>query len=334
MMTSQGSKQNLRIQKWVAIISLILLLAKFTAYFLTSSVAILTDALESIANVVAGFIGLYSLYLAAQPRDENHPYGHGKAEFLSAAVEGTMIGAAGLLILYKAIETLIHPVPLKKIDVGILLVAATAVVNFVLGSICISIGKKNNSIALQASGKHLQTDTYTTVAIILGLILLYFTNLGWIDAVVAICLACYILYTSYKILRESIAGIMDEADRQLLAEMIAYINDHRRENWIDLHNFRVIKYGSVLHIDCHLTVPWYFNVPEAHHEIDELAALIRNKYGQSVEFFVHSDGCRTFQCVLCSKENCAVRQAAFEKQIPWTLENALQNQRHRLPIVP
>ena len=329
-MATKASRQNLKIQKWVAAVSLLLLVIKFIAYFFTHSVAILTDALESIANVVAGFIGLYSLFLAAQPRDANHPYGHGKAEFLSAAIEGTLIGIAGLVVLYKAIDQLIHPQALAKLDLGMLLIGATAVVNSALGSICIAAGKKSHSIALEVSGRHLRTDTYSTIAVIAGLALVFFTKTHWLDAVVAILLTCLLLYTSYSILRRSIAGIMDEADQQLLQEMIAYINKNRLENWVDLHNFRVIKYGSVLHIDCHLTVPWYLNVTEAHLEIDQLAALIRDQYGQSVEFFVHSDGCRPFQCALCSKKDCGVRQSAFEKTIPWTLGNVLQNQRHRL----
>ncbi|MBO9620273.1 MAG: cation transporter [Niabella sp.] len=329
-MTNTGSRQNIKIQKWVVAVSLLLLIIKFIAYFFTYSVAVLTDALESIANVAAGIIGLYSLYLAARPSDENHPYGHGKAEFLSAAVEGTMIGIAGVVILYKAIDQLLHPVPLNRLDIGMLLIAVTAIANYVLGGVCISIGKKNQSLALEVSGRHLQTDTWSTIAIIIGLALVYFTGLHWIDSVVAILLAAFILYTSYTILRRSVAGIMDEADEELLAEMIQYVNAHRSENWVDLHNFRVIKYGSVLHIDCHLTVPWYLNVLQAHREIDKLTELIRNKYGEAVEFFVHSDGCRPFQCVLCSKEDCPERQMSFEKRIPWTLQNVLQNQRHRL----
>ncbi len=117
----------------MAVISLLLLAVKFLAYWLTHSVSILTDALESIVNVTAGIIGLYSLYISAKPRDWDHPYGHGKAEFISAAIEGTLIGGAGLIILYKAVEHLIHPVELHQIDTGIALVGATAVVNFVMG---------------------------------------------------------------------------------------------------------------------------------------------------------------------------------------------------------
>ena len=132
---------NLRLQRWIAIASAILLIAKFTAYYLTHSVSILTDALESIVNVIAGFIGLYSLYVAAKPRDMDHPYGHGKAEFISAAVEGTLILSAGLLIIYNAVKNLIYPVPINDLDLGIYLVAGTAVVNWLLGALSLRQGK-------------------------------------------------------------------------------------------------------------------------------------------------------------------------------------------------
>ena len=326
----KGAQQNLKVQKWVAAISLLILVVKFIAYYSTHSVAILTDALKSIVNVAAGFIGLYSLYVAAKPRDMDHPYGHGKAEFLSAAIEGTMIGSAGAIILYKAVQNLIHPVELHKIDYGIILVAATAVANFAVGYYCLRIGKRNNSEALIASGKHLQSDTLSTLGIIIGLLLLYFTGYKWIDSTVAIVFGIFIIYTGYSILRRSIAGIMDEADVKLLTRMIQLLNANRQENWVDLHNLRVIKYGSVLHVDCHLTLPWFLNLHEAHKEIDTLADLIRKEFGESFEIFVHSDGCLPFQCFICNKSDCNVRQHNFEKLIPWTLENVSQNKKHEL----
>ncbi len=178
--------ENLRTQRWVVTVAVILFILKIVAYFLTHSVAILTDALESTVNVIAGFIGLYSLYVAAKPRDEDHPYGHGKAEFLSAAVEGTLILIAGLIIIYESISNFIHPRALQKLDFGIILVAITALINFVVGGISIKRGKKNDSLALVASGKHLQSDTWSTLGIIFGLILIRFTGLIWLDSVVAI----------------------------------------------------------------------------------------------------------------------------------------------------
>lgn len=321
--------QNLRVQKWVAVISVVLLAVKITAYYFTGSVAILTDALESIVNVAAGFIGLYSLFVAAKPKDKDHPYGHGKAEFLSAAIEGTLISTAGLLIIYKAIQQLFYPVALKELDLGIILVAITALINFITGWYCVRTGNKNNSLALVSSGRHLQSDTVSTLGIIAGLLLLFFTGKWWIDSVVAIIFALWTMYTGYQILRRSIAGIMDEADEKLITELVALLNEKRRENWVDLHNLRVIKYGSMLHIDCHLTVPWYLNVHEAHTEIDILARLIREKYGEAIELFVHSDGCLPFQCHICNKQDCNVRQHAFEYQVVWTVENVARDKKHQ-----
>jgi len=326
----QAAQYNLKIQKRIAVLSVILLIIKTIAWYLTGSVAILTDAFESIVNVVAGFIGVYSLYVSAKPIDTDHPYGHGKAEFISAAIEGTMITIAGLIIIYEALNNLIHPHTIKKLDYGIILTAATGLINFIAGYICIKTGKKNNSLALISSGKHLQSDTWTTMGIVVGLILLLFTGLAWIDSVVAILFSGFIIYTGYKITRTSVAGIMDEADTALLHKLVLMLNANRKENWIDLHNLRIIKYGSRLHLDCHLTVPWYLNVHEAHKEIDALSGLVKNEFGESVELFVHSDGCLDFSCQICTKTDCNVRKHAFEKKVEWTMENILSNNKHRL----
>jgi cation diffusion facilitator family transporter len=325
-----SGRENLRIQKWVVTVAVLLFFIKIVAFGVTRSVAILTDALESTVNVIAGFIGLYSLYVAAKPRDENHPYGHGKAEFLSAAVEGTLIIVAGLVIIYESVLHLIYPSELKQLDRGILLVAFTALINFIVGYISIRIGKKNNSLALTASGKHLQTDTYSTLGIILGLVLIRYTHLNWLDSVTAIIFAFIIIVTGYQILRHSLAGIMDEADKELLQKMLAVLNANRRTNWIDLHNLRVIKYGGLLHIDCHLTVPWYLNVVEAHKEVEELGNLIKREFGTVFELFVHTDPCLDFSCPICTKDDCSVRKHLFKKRIEWTLENVLKDKKHSL----
>jgi cation diffusion facilitator family transporter len=327
------SRANLRLQRYIALASSLLLIAKFVAYYFTNSVSILTDALESIVNVVAGFIGLYSLYVSAKPRDMDHPYGHGKVEFVSAAVEGTLVLSAGVLIIYSAGMHLINPVPIQKLTFGIYLVAATAVVNWVLGYISLQQGRRNNSLALIASGKHLQSDTYSTVAIIVGLLLITITGYLWIDSVVAIGFGLFIIYTGYKIVRVSLAGIMDEADMILLEKMVHMLEKNRRDNWVDLHNLRVIKYGNVLHVDAHLTVPWYLNIHQAHDEIDQLGNIIRSHFGETLEMFIHNDGCLYFQCHICKKTDCPVRQHTFKTTIDWTLDNALQNEKHSLKDV-
>lgn len=323
------AQQNFRVQLWITILSVVLFITKIIAYYQTHSLAILSDALESIVNVLAGFIGLYSLYVAAKPRDLEHPYGHGKAEFVSAAIEGGLIVAAGIMIIYETVANIVRNEPIHELDMGLWLVGATAVINFVAGSFCLRMGKKNKSLALQASGKHLQVDTYSTLGIIAGLLIILVTKLYWLDKLIAFCMSLLIIYNGYKIIRSSLAGIMDEADTQLLGRFIEVLNNNRKENWIDLHNLRVIKYGSLLHIDCHLTVPWYLNIHEAHKEIDGLSDLIKREFGDAIEFFVHTDGCLSFSCSICNKD-CRERQKPFEKRVEWNLSNIISDKKHQL----
>lgn len=324
------AKENIRVQWFIVTVAVVLFVIKITAWYLTNSVAILTDGLESIVNVISGFIGLYSLYLSAKPKDANHPYGHGKVEFISAGIEGTLITIAGLLIVFEAVESFINPDPLQSLDTGIILIAISAVINYGFGWWAYRTGKRNESLALQASGRHLQTDTYTTIGIIAGLVLIRFTNVLWLDGAVAIIFAVFIMRTGIRILREAVAGIMDESDEQLLADLVTYLQKHRDPKWVDLHNLRIIKYGRILHVDCHLTLPWYLTVREAHAELDKIEALITRKFGDRIEVFIHTDYCMEFSCRLCQMENCDVRQHPFEKEITWTVQNVASDGKHRI----
>jgi cation diffusion facilitator family transporter len=322
------SELNFRLQRFVAIIAVLLFILKIIAWYLTRSVAVLTDALESTVNVVAGFISLYSLYVASKPRDKEHPYGHGKAEFISAAVEGSLVGIAGIVIIYEAIDNFIHPHDIQKLDTGMLIIGATAVINFATGWHTIKTGKKHNSLALIASGKHLQSDTYSTLGIIAGMGLILLTGWVWLDSAVAIGFAFFIIYTGYTIVRSSLAGIMDQADMAMLEKLVSRMNENRRENWVDLHNLRIIKFGSVIHVDCHLTVPWFLNVQEGHEEVEAFSAAAKREFGESVELFVHADGCRDFSCRICNKSNCPERKHPFTKRVEWDVHNISNDEKH------
>ena len=324
------NKQTLRIQYWILIVAVFLFTIKIIAWWITHSVSILTDALESIVNIIAGIVGLYSLSIAYKPRDTNHPYGHGKAEFLSAAIEGTLIMLAGVFIIYEAVHQLIQPRELHQINLGILLLGISAIINFGVGFMAVRIGRTNNSEALQASGNHLKSDTYSTLAIVTGLMLMYFTGIRQIDSIVAIIMSVIIMVIGYRIARKSVAGIMDEADEQILGKVISLLNKSRLPNWIDIHNLRVIKFGNVLHIDCHMTVPWYLNVRQAHAEVESLRVLVENEFGAGMEFFVHADDCVGSCCPVCIKNDCAVREHPFSKKIQWTMTNVIPNRKHEL----
>ena len=183
------------------------------------------------------------------PKDAEHPYGHGKAEFISAAAEGALIMAAGIFVVYETVINILEHQVVHSLNKGLLLIAFTGIVNAFAGGICIKTGNKNNSPALIASGKHLLIDTYSILAIIGGLLLIMLTHIDWLDKVIAFGMSIFIFYNGYKIIRTSLAGIMDEVDLKLLNKFVALLNEKRSENWVDLHNFRIIKYGSQLHID-------------------------------------------------------------------------------------
>jgi cation diffusion facilitator family transporter len=281
-------------------------------------------------NVLAGAIGLYSLYVVSKPKDKEHPYGHGKAEFISAAFEGSLIIAAGLIIFYESISAIFKPSELHSLDNGLWVLLVTAFLNLFAGLIAKKMGTKNKSLALISSGQHLILDSFTTFAVSIGIGIVLLTNITGIDAVLAILMSFWIIYNGYKIIRASLAGIMDEADLALLEEVVSELNKNRNVQWVDLHNLRVIKYGSLMHIDCHLTVPWFLNVNEAHQVVEEFTNLIKNKFGASIEFFVHTDGCMSYSCPICLAENCAQRKAPFEQKLDWTIENVLSDLKHQL----
>ena len=251
-------------------------------------------------------------------------------EFISAGIEGTFIFIAGGLILFEAIQRFFVPSEISSLDVGIILVLVAGVINFILGYIAVKKGKNSHSLALEASGHHLLSDSYTTIALEAGLGLIWWTGYNWLDSAIALILALILLVTGYRIVRKAIAGIMDEADERLLRDMIDHLQKNRRPTWIDLHNLRVIKYGSVLHVDCHLSVPWYFNVRESHEEVDLLEKTIHDFCGRQVELFVHTDACKEFSCAICCVENCPERKVALKKKLEWTFDNVRENQRHRL----
>ena len=324
-------KNNFRIQGLLLTVTILLSGVKFIAWLLTGSNAIFTDALESLVNVAAGSFALYSLYLAAKPKDEDHPYGHGKIEFLSATVEGSLIAAAGIAILIKSVFSYIYPEPIEKLNMGILLSVFTGIVNFAMGFYAVWRGKKTNSATLRAGGKHLLSDAWSTVGLIIGLVLLLITGLQWIDTTIALLFGLYILYTGVKIIRESVAGIMDEADPMLIGELVTLLNENRKYNWIDIHNLRIIKYGASIHIDCHVTLPYYYSVDEAHDETENIHRLIQDKYGDEVEIFVHVDPCLPTSCHICGILECPVRKHAFEAKVDWNSENVMRNRRHGLP---
>jgi len=323
-----SSTTSFRMQLSALVIGMALMGIKFIAWWFTNSNAILSDALESIINVIAGAFALFSLLFAARPRDRNHPYGHGKIEFLSAGFEGILIILAGVAIIGKAIYNLYFPQPLEGLGLGLVLTAIAGGINFGLGWIMEAQGKKTNSVLMVASGKHLMSDGWSSLGLIIGLALVFFTGIAQFDNILALIFGCVIIYTGLGLVRAFIAGILDEADYALVKDIVQNLERHRSSNWIDIHNLRVIKYGALLHIDCHMTLPWYFNLQQAHQEVDILEKYGNEIHSNEIEFFVHLDPCLPDSCGICLKEDCPVRQHPFENRVNWTFENVMENQKH------
>ncbi|MFN8285850.1 MAG: cation diffusion facilitator family transporter [Chitinophagales bacterium] len=330
MTRSEEDKKLIKMQVLVLLAGLLLLGSKFIAYLLTHSNTILTDALESIINVVAGAFALYSLYLSSKPKDEDHPYGHGKVEFISAGFEGTLIVVAGFLIIIKSIFAFFEPRTLEHLDIGIGIVVLSGIVNFFLGVWMVKTAEKQNSLTLKADGEHLKSDAYSSFGILGGLGLIMLTKLNYLDNVVAIIFGGIIIYTGVKLIRKSLRGIMDEADLTTIQAIIDVLNRNRKNAWIDVHNLRIIQYGSRLHIDCHVTLPWYYTLEQAHEEIEEIARSINEFNGGTVEFFIHEDPCLPSSCKICTIADCKVRKEEFKGRIEWNLENVMKNKRHGL----
>ena len=309
-------------------IGIVLMLAKFVAYFITQSNAILTDALESIVNVLASSFAFYSIYLATIPKDKNHPYGHGKVEFFSAFLEGTLITIAGLIIIFKSTYDLIYPKPIYQLFEGAIIIGATGIVNLIIGFYLINTGKKHNSITLEADGKHLLTDAITSAGLVVGVVLIQLTKIYWLDSVISILLGLYIIYNGYKLTRRSIGGLMDESNIDLVKDIIEILQKNRKEPWIDVHNLRAQQYGADLHIDCHFTLPYYFDLNRVHQEISSIDKLINGNAHRKTELFIHADPCLPACCNYCKMNDCPVRQEAFRGEIKWTIENATKNQKH------
>ena len=302
--------KRLKIISITLIAGVIITIIKFIAFFITHSNAIYTDALENIINVLASAFAFYSIYLAAQPKDKNHPYGHGKVEFFAVGFEGALIIIAAINIIYNSIDSILHPEQIKNIDKGIYLIVLAGLLNFFLGYFLIRKSKELKSITLEADGKHLMVDAYTSAGLIAGLVLIYFTQIFILDAIISFVLALLILFNGYKLLRKSISGLMDESDVSLVDDIVNILNVNRKAAWIDVHNLRVQKYGSDLHIDCHLTLPYYFDLNRMHDEVQELHKLIEKEAEATVEIFIHVDPCLSECCMYCSLLDCDKRTSA------------------------
>jgi cation diffusion facilitator family transporter len=286
-----------------------LMAVKFWAFRMTGSSAILSDALESIINVVASAFALISVLMAAKPPDDSHPYGHGKIEFFSAGFEGALIIIAAIGIFKTGSAHFFAPVPLPHLSSGLWLLLGTAAVNLALGIGLLRVGRRTESLVLVADGKHVLTDVYSSGGVFFGLVLVQFTGWYWLDGAIACVVGVSILITGIGLVRQSFSGLMDASDPDVIARVSRIIASRRRETWINVHRLRAWRSGNLVHIDFHLVLPRDFSLARAHDEVEGLEQIIEADFQGRASVLIHMDPCEDPACPVCTRQPCRIRNA-------------------------
>ena len=305
-------------------VAVVLLGVKALAYWRTGSQAIFSDALESIVNVVAAVVAVGVLRYAGKPADRDHPFGHGKVEFFSATFEGALILCAALVILWQAVVALWQGAVPRDLDFGVALTFGAGVANGLLGWFLVRYGRRHDSPALVADGQHVLSDFWTSVGVVLGLVVVRLTGIAWLDPAIAVVVMLWLGWTGVRIVRRAIGGLLDAEDPELLRKVVRALAKHVGDGVIRVHQLRAIRAGSFRHISAHLVVPEFWSVQRAHDAAELLADhLMRELPGEGAVDF-HTDPCERAWCSMCDLEACSVRQQPFVRLEPLTLDEAVE----------
>ena len=319
---------QLNLRKKAAYISLTIgigmFITKMTAYFITGSVAIFSDAAESVVHIAATGMALFSIILSSKPADESHLYGHGNIEYFSAGAEGLLIIIAAGYIIYEAVMSLINGPMLQSLSIGVIFIAAAGFVNLALGYYLITTGKKTNSITLIADGKHVLTDAVTSIGVLIGIVLVLITNFILLDPIIAIIVAINIVFTGYKLIRESIGGLMLETNPETLKRISNLLIAMKRDYWIDLHELRYWQSGDRTFMDFHLILPYYFTIEQSHKEEKRIDDELEKEYPNS-QIKIHFDYCNYDLCKYCGYQKCDVRKEESKINFFWNVEKLSGN---------
>lgn len=317
--TESATQQKLRMKAILlsVLVSLVLLGLKFLTYYLTYSSAVLSDGLESIVNVVASAFATVSLWLAAKPPDPDHPYGHGKIEYFSAGFEGALIIFAAIGIFYTGIEHLRQPHELPYLQDGLIILSLATGINLLLALYLLRIGRDTDSLALIADGKHILTDVYTSGGVLIGLGLVYWT--GWLrlDGIIACLVGINILFTGGKLISQSFRRLMDASDPDLLEHIASILEKSRRPDWIDIHQLRAWRAGSLIHVDLHLVLPQDVSLESAHKEAKALETILAQHFKGNVSVLIHMDPCQSAECPICGRPLCNLRGEQHQSRASW-----------------
>jgi cation diffusion facilitator family transporter len=297
---------------------------KLAAFGVTGSSAVLSDAMESVVNVAAAALLVYSLIVASRPADHDHPYGHGKVEFFSAGVEGALIAVAAVLIVVQAVGEILRGPDLKHIDLGVGILLVLTLANGALGAYLVRLGRRTRSIALEADGKHLFTDVWTSVGVVAGLVAVRITGWAMLDPLVALGVAAHILTAGWSLMRRAVGGLMDEADSESLRRVVEGLESSRQAWCIDVHGLRAWRSGALQHVDLHMAVPRFYDVDRVHEIGDSIEATVLASMEAGGDVLIHFDPCRSRQCSGCAMSDCGLRESPFSARVPLTLKRAVR----------
>ncbi len=260
---------------------------KMVAYFLTGSVGLLSDAIESLVNLAGALMALTMLLIAARPADEDHVYGHSKAEYFASVTEGILIFGAAIGIMVTAVQKLIHPRPIEQLGAGLAVSVAASLINFIAARTLLRAGRKRNSITLEADAQHLMTDVWTSVGVIGGVSFAGFTGWHVLDPIVAILVAFNIIWTGFQLVRRSVMGLMDAALPENEQRLIQEVMQKYQERGVNFHALRTRQAAARRFISVHVLVAGDTTVHDAHHIVEDFEDDIRSSLGGAVTVFTH-----------------------------------------------
>jgi cation diffusion facilitator family transporter len=270
---------------WLSIAAAVLtLVLKAVAFFITGSVGLLSDAIESIVNLIGGTMALWMLRVAAQPADEEHTYGHSKAEYFSSGVEGGLILVAAASIAIAAVQRLIHPVALREIGVGLAVSIAASLINLIVALLLLRTGKKHNSITLEANAHHLLTDVWTGLGVVVGVGTVALTGWERLDPLVALIVVVIIVWTGTNIVKRSISGLMDVSLSEQDMNAVRKAFDTYKRQGIEFHALRSRQAGARKFVSMHVLVPGNWTVQRGHELLDKIEADVRNALPDATVF--------------------------------------------------
>lgn len=306
---------------------MLVLLLKGLAYQVGGGAGLLSDAGESFLNVLTALLGLYGSLWAQRPRDSDHPYGHGKADALFAALQALLVGGTALFLAYTMMTGAYRPLRREAFLLALPYEASAMILNTGLALLLWQGGRRLHSHLLTAEAWHLLSDVATSALVLSGLGAVHAGLPPLLDKGVGLVLVGLIAYGAFRLLRESSAALLDEQDPRLLARLAEALEKHRRPEWIDIHNVRIQRYGTTLHIDGHVTFPWYWSLQQAHSALKDLEKILAEELRRPVEFFWHMDPCEPPCCAHCQVAPCPHRQHPFQSVIPFRPETLFPNQK-------